>query len=134
MKMLLTLLLSFSMLTSCQRLETTVDKKHLPAQSLRDVAYGKDSAQRMDIYLPEGRSQDSTRAIILIHGGGWTGGNKTDFASYIDSFKRRMPDYAIFNMNYRLFNGKNLFPTQEIDVKSAIDFIVRNSEDYRVNK
>src|SRR5829696_2536254 len=130
MKMLLTLLLSMSILTSCQRNGSTIsaEKKYLPAENFRDVSYGKDSAQRMDVYLPEGRSIDSTKAIILIHGGGWTGGSKTDFASYIDSFKRRMPDYAIFNINYRLFNGNNLFPTQENDVKSAIGFIVENAK------
>ena len=45
-----------------------------------------------------------------------------------------MPDYAIFNINYRLVNGSNLFPTQEHDVKTAIDFIVTNSTEYHVNK
>src|SRR5687768_15927623 len=118
MKMLLSLLLSMTLLTNCKQSGGvgTVDEKHLPAKTLKEVSYGKDTAQRMDIYLPEGRTVDSTKAIILIQGGGWNSGSKTDFASYIDSFKRRMPDYAIFNMNYRLFNGDNLFPTQENDV------------------
>ena len=136
MKIFLSLLLSMSLLTNCKQSSGvgTVDEKHLPAKVLKEVSYGKDTAQRMDIYLPEGRTTDSTKAIILIHGGGWNSGSKTDFASYIDSFKRRMPEYAIFNLNYRLFNGDNLFPTQENDIKSAIDFITDNADEYHFNK
>lgn len=128
-----------SLIISCQRNEqiqhvSVVEQKNLPAKTIHNVAYGKDTAQRMDVYLPANRSFHSTKSIILIHGGGWNSGSKTDFAAYIDSFQRRMPDYAIFNINYRLVNGSNLFPTQEQDVKTAIDFIVDNSTAYHVNK
>ena len=112
----------------------SVKEKHASAQAFKDVSYGKDSAQRMDIYLPEGRTMDSTKAIVLIHGGGWNSGSKTDFASYIDTLKKRMPDYAIFNINYRLFNGNHLFPTQENDVRSALEFIADNAIEYQINK
>src|SRR3954466_5361914 len=81
-----------------------------------DVAYGKDSLQRMDIYLPAGRTRDVTKSLILIHGGGWNSGDKSNFAVYIDSFKHRLPGYAIFNINYRLVSHKHLFPAQEEDV------------------
>jgi acetyl esterase/lipase len=126
-----------SLLTSCQRNKEVahvfVEEKNLPAKTIHNVAYGKDTAQQMDIYLPANRSFDSTKSIILIHGGGWNSGSKNDFATYIDSFQKRMPDYAIFNINYRLVNGSNLFPAQELDVKAAIDFIVKNSTEYRIN-
>lgn len=88
----------------------------------------------MDIYLPAGRKSGATRSIILIHGGGWNGGSKSDFAAYIDSIKKRMPDYAIFNLDYRLVNGGNLFPTQEVDIRAAVAFIAGNSNEYQVNK
>jgi acetyl esterase/lipase len=136
MKMLLTLLISMSIITSCQMQgqQAPIEEKNLPAKTLTDVSYGEDTIQKMDIYLPAGRTTDSTKAIILIHGGGWNSGNKSDFASYIDSFQKRMPEYAIFNLNYRLVYGKNLFPTQENDVKSAIDFIVSHANEYHFNK
>ena len=105
----------------------------LPATTYRDIAYGKDSAQRMDIYLPAGRSLATTRSLVLIHGGGWNSGSKADFKSYIDSFQRRMPDYAIFNLNYRLFNGGHTFPAQEEDIKAALDFITSRAADYAIN-
>jgi len=124
-----------SILTSCHPNEqAVVQDKNLPAKTIYDVSYGNDTAQMMDIYLPANRSVSSTKSIVLIHGGGWNSGSKKDFVAYIDSFKNRMPDYAIFNVNYRLVNGGNLFPTQEQDIKAAIDFIVTNSTGYHVNK
>ncbi len=124
-----------SIFISCQRNEPVIaEEKNLPAKTLRDVSYGKDTAHRMDVYLPANRSFNSTKSVILIHGGGWNSGSKNDFITYIDSFKIRMPDYAIFNINYRLVNGSNLFPAQEQDVKAAIDFIVKNSQEYHVDK
>jgi acetyl esterase/lipase len=57
-----------------------------------------------------------------------------EFAAYIDSFRKRMPDYAIFNLSYRLVNGGNLFPTQEIDIRTAVDFIVAKSKEYHIDQ
>ena len=105
------------------------------AETKLNVSYGKDdSLQRMDIYLPAGRSADSTKSIVLIHGGGWNAGSKNDFAAYIDSFKKRLPEYAIFNIDYRLATSQTIFPTQENDVKAAMDFIAAHSVEYGINK
>ena len=108
-------------------------EKDLAEKTYFNVAYGNDSLQVMDIYLPTGRSVSSTKSLVLIHGGGWNSGSKAEFSGYIESFKTRMPDYAIFNINYRLVNGGNFFPTQEEDVKEAIDFIVRHAESYHIS-
>ncbi|MBO9596165.1 MAG: alpha/beta hydrolase [Niabella sp.] len=100
------------------------------AQTLKDVAYGGDNLQRMDIYLPANRSTATTKVFIFIHGGAWAEGDKADeaHAPLIDSLRRRLPDWAIFNLNYRLasLNGisvKNKFPAQEEDIKTAIQYI-----------
>ena len=46
-----------------------------------------------------------------------------------------MPDYAIFNINYRLATtAGNFFPTQENDVKAAFDFIVSKSGEYKISQ
>jgi acetyl esterase/lipase len=106
-----------------------------PAQTYLNTAYGTDASQQMDIYLPVGRSVTSTKAIILIHGGFWAIGDKSDFTDYVDTLKKRLPDYAIFNINYRLAAiGVNLFPTQENDVKAAFDFVVNKTADYKISQ
>lgn len=63
--------------------------KRLP--SLRDVPYGPDPLQRMDVYLPDAfgpaakgdrNSAAGRRApvILMVHGGGWRHGDKTSSA------------------------------------------------------
>ncbi|HLO38200.1 MAG TPA: alpha/beta hydrolase, partial [Lacibacter sp.] len=101
------------------------------AKTMLNVKYGADAKQAMDVYLPSGRSTTSTPVLILIHGGGWTEGSRADLNAYVDTLKRRTPKYAIFNISYRLAaNGQNLFPSQEQDVKAAIEFILSKRDEY----
>ena len=104
---------------SCQK-----ENPSLQEQTSLNVAYGSDPTQKMDIYLPADRSSTSTKTIILIHGGGWTQQDKSDFAPYVDTLKKRLPGYAIFNINYRLATGSsNFFPAQENDVLPEHQFV-----------
>lgn len=109
----------------------------IPVETFINVSYGTDSKQKMDIYLPANRSIDSTKLIVVIHGGGWNGGDKSDFAAYITELQKRLPGYAFANINYRLCNlnsGINRFPTQENDVKNAIEFLTGKSIEYKVSQ
>lgn len=89
--------------------------------------YGKDVLQNMDIYLPANRSQQKTKVIILIHGGGWIHGNKEEMDIFVEELQRQMgSEYAIANINYRLINPigpRYMLPTMTDDIGSAIDFI-----------
>lgn len=124
------------LLFSCKKessTDTGTGNNSLPAVTNLDVAYGTDPQQKMDVYLPAGRTA-STKVMVLIHGGAYVSGDKADFAAYIDTLKRRLPKYAIFNINYRLSNPpSNTFPTQENDVKAALDFIGSKSGEYVVS-
>lgn len=106
----------------------------LPQKTEYNVAYGNDPKQKMDVYLPAGRSSANTKVIILIHGGGWNQGDKADFNTQIDSLLKRLPGYAIFNINYRLNSGSiNKFPAQEEDVKAALNFIYGKRSSYGIS-
>lgn len=118
---------------SCKK-ETSADQK-LKSETQTNVSYGSDAAQKMDIYLPSGRSTDSTKLIILVHGGAWVSGDKSDFASFIPVIQQRFPDYAIANINYRLATATaDHFPSQENDMKSAIDFLAQKSGEYHFSQ
>lgn len=107
----------------------------LPAQTVTDVSYSTGASQKMDVYLPAGRSVDSTRLMVLVHGGAWISGDKSDFASFIPVIKQKFPGYAIANINYRLASATaNHFPVQETDMKSAIDFLIQKSGDYNISQ
>lgn len=133
MKVLLYILSLSLVFMSCQK-DTVENPTTVPEKTTLNEAYGTNAAQKMDIYLPAGRNTASTKAIILIHGGGWSGGDKNDFALYLDTLKKRLPGYAIFNINYRLAAGAgNLFPTQENDVKAAIEYIYNKRAEYKIS-
>ena len=121
------------LLGACKKTESAVDGSK-PASTLLNIAYGSDALQKADIYLPAGRSYAATNVIFMIHGGAWTSGDKADFNAFVDTLKRRLPTYAIVNINYRLASGSaNLFPTQENDVKAAVDFIYSKRSEYNIS-
>lgn len=123
------------LIQSCQKDNDPIDNGPATAQTQLNVAYGTDPKHMMDIYLPAGRTEASTKVIILIHGGAWATGDKTEFNQYVDTLKKRQPDYAIFNINYRLATALgNFFPTQENDVKAALDFIITKSSEYKISQ
>ena len=130
-------LLCLVMIISCQKENNGGNNNPVtvPQQTYLNVSYGTDASQNMDVYLPAGRTTAATKVMIMIHGGAWSSGDKTDFNAYVDTLKIRQPDYAIFNINYRLatFAG-NFFPTQENDVKAAFDFIVSKTTEYKISQ
>ncbi len=129
------LLLLSLVIIACQK-ETTDNPAtgSTPATNMMNIPYGTDPAQKMDIYLPAGRTSSTTKVMVLIHGGAWATGDKTDFASFVDSLQRRLPGYAIFNINYRLSTGtSNSFPAQENDTKAAIEFIYAKRDEYKIS-
>lgn len=116
---------------SCQKekeLET------LTQLDMKNVSYGSDSAQNMDIYLPAGRDTLNTKVIVFIHGGSWSSGDKNEFNDAIAAIRTRLPQFAIFNMNYRLaYKGLNRFPVQIEDLQSAINSIAGRANEYKIN-
>lgn len=118
---------------SCKKSDPDLTNQ-IQADNYLNVAYGTDPLQKMDLYLPQGRSVSQTRLLVLIHGGGWSSGDKSDLTPFVDTMKRRLPDWAICNINYRLAAGNsNLFPTQENDVKMAISFIYSKLSDFKIS-
>lgn len=118
--------------TSCEKGEKGA--KTLIQLDMKNVSYGTDTTQKMDIYLPAGRDTVNTKIILFIHGGSWSSGDKNEFNEAIYAIRTKLPDFAIFNMNYRLaYKGANRFPTQLEDIQSAINFIETKANEYRVN-
>jgi acetyl esterase/lipase len=104
------------------------------AEILYDQAYGTARWQKLDIYMPLTRN-DSTVVMIIVHGGAWVRGDKSEFNPYVPALQRLLPNYAFVNINYRLFrNGKNGFPAQEEDMKSAVLYIEKRLDELELPK
>lgn len=132
---LLTFLFLSSFFVSCSKEDSGNEPgNEVAAKTMLNASYGSDPLQNMDVYLPEGRTTSSTKVIIMIHGGSWAGGDKAELTPFVDTLKRRLPDYALFNINYRLSaSPNNLFPTQEMDVKAAIESIYGKRSEYLIS-
>jgi acetyl esterase/lipase len=96
-----------------------------------DIAYGSNTAQKMDVYYPPDQSIVMP-AVVYVHGGGWVEGDKSSLEakSYIDELLNR--GYVVFSLNYRLA-PEFPFPAQIQDVKSALRAIRTRAAEFRIN-
>ncbi len=118
--------------------DTTTDTQNpantVAATQMLNVSYGSDSAQVYDIYLPENRNEN-TKVIILIHGGGWTSGDKIEMNSFKTIAGEDLPEYAVVNMNYRLASqGVSPFPMQLNDITAVINHLKANQSNYIISE
>lgn len=105
-------------------------------KTMTDVAYGSDPQQKMDVYLPAGRNTEKTRMFIWIHGGAWSGGDKSEGSGIKQLLDHYLHDYAYASLNYRLYNTDtqaNRFPAQENDIKAAVDYILAHAQEWQVS-
>lgn len=95
---------------------------------ITEISYAEPAACMMDLYLPGGRT-DTTPMIILIHGGGWSSGSKSELSFMAKAFQKK--GFAVANMNYRLSpQSDDNFKMQLDDIQSLEDFLVSNASKY----
>lgn len=87
------------------------------ARTIMGLSYGSDPKQKMDVYLPANRSSE-TGVIILVHGGGFVAGDRTDFTAVLEKMKDK--NYAIVNVSYRLVDTTGLLRPLPLHKESAV--------------
>ncbi|MXO59065.1 carboxylesterase family protein [Altererythrobacter salegens] len=91
----------------------------------RGIAYGSDSAQVLDVYLPDGAAEDDARrpVLLFVHGGGFRGGRREGMP-YPDN----IPGWAVHegmigvSIDYRLAPLSS-WPAGSEDLKSALAWV-----------
>lgn len=87
----------------------------------RDVAYGADPAQRLDVYRPAKAA--GAPILIMVHGGGWITGDKANPGVIDAKAAHWLPKgYILVSVNYRLAPQANPM-AQANDVANAIAFV-----------
>jgi acetyl esterase/lipase len=106
----------------------------LPERIILDTAYGADAKQKMDIYLPAGRN-NTTKLIVMIHGGAWQAGDKNDYNYMKNLLKAKWPGAAFVNINYRLASNTANIHHAEImsDISSAVNFMANNKTNFAIS-
>lgn len=125
-------ILSLLLLNSSCNTDSIID---IPSteKNLINESYGSHPQQVFDLYLPANRSAANTKTLILVHGGGWTAGDKSDMVYVTNIIKQYLPGYAVANMNYRLAStGNPAFPMQIDDVNAVISKL-KNTSDYAIS-
>ena len=128
--------LIFSILLFSCSIDQEKDSDTLSALDISNASYGIDARQKMDIFLPAGRSIDKTPVLIYIHGGAWIDGDKSEFLQVKPLIELTFPGYAMISLNYRLFDfvsKQNRFPAQEEDVKAALLYIRSKLTEWNVS-
>ncbi|MEJ5051406.1 alpha/beta hydrolase [Chryseobacterium culicis] len=89
-----------------------------------NIHYGNSPEQIMDLYIPTKKSQGEKDVFIIIHGGGWRSGNKSQLTFFTLSLMQKFPDHVFVNMNYRLVSETNYgLPNQMNDIKEVSAFL-----------
>lgn len=101
------------------------------AELKTDIEFAKPSgvSLTLDAFVPEGAGPFPT--CILVHGGGWTKGNKTTFIKPLFEPLSKA-GFTWFTINYRLAPDSR-YPACLEDVQSAIRWVKTHAAEYKVD-
>lgn len=84
----------------------------------------------LDVFQNTTKSQVPRTAIVIIHGGGWRTGDRTQH--YPMAQKLADLDYVCFTPEYRL-STEALFPAAVFDLKAAVRYVRANAVEYHID-
>jgi len=87
------------------------------------IAYGRDKRQKLDIYVPESKSDKPYPVLVFFHGGAWRDGERDGYGFLGRAFAAR--GIVTVVADYRKA-PKDLFPTFVEDTASAIAWVNAN--------
>lgn len=116
------LILLFTVIISCNKKTIKIGQDLTFEQNI-SIDYGNEPEQKLDLYIPQ--QKDSIKTIfILIHGGGWKAGRKSDLNFFVTSLMKKFRQSAIANIDYRLATETRYgIPNQLEDIKKAISYV-----------
>ncbi len=105
----------------------------LEVKTENDVVYGMagDAKLMLDAYYPAAAAGKHP-AIVLIHGGGWSAGDKKFYAPMGKALAAK--GYSAFSINYRLLTPTaNKYPAQLDDSQRAVRWIRAHADKYNID-
>ena len=93
----------------------------------KDIVYGAGGGRelKLDIYVPPNQAANATApSVLLVHGGGWSSGDREQLRGYGIRLGRR--GYVCVACEYRL-SGEATWPAPLYDVKAALRWMRANS-------
>jgi acetyl esterase/lipase len=92
--------------------------------------YGK-RAMLLDLFEPATKSKEYRPCVILVHGGGWSSGNK----SLLEPYALALADkgYVTACIEYRL-SGEARYPAAVEDVRQSVKWIIAHAKEFSIDK
>jgi arylformamidase len=93
--------------------DTAADSKAFgtPVRTFKDVSYGPDKLQRMDVFAPSEASK--APVIFMVHGGAWAIGDKAHSKVVHNKARHWLPKgFVLISVNYRLV--PDVTPTEQV--------------------
>lgn len=101
----------------------------------RDISYGPDERNRLDLFVPEGVSERSMPVLIYVHGGGFVAGDKytpgTPFYDNVGVWAVRNGITEI-NMTHRLA-PKHRWPAVIEDIAGVMQWLRNNADGHGID-
>jgi acetyl esterase/lipase len=117
------------------RAEGLRDERPSPFRIAANLVYRRSGGRsvRLDLYAPPAlRPREGWPAIVAIHGGGWRGGDKTDYGRSLARLAEA--GFVIAAVDYRLSRpGRPSWPENIDDVRESVRWLRRHASEYGVD-
>src|SRR5262245_66675385 len=91
--------------------------------------------EKADLYLPASVNKDQRRpAVVIIHGGGWTGGDKAAAREFNIGTNLALKGYVAISINYVLATkDKATWPQNLHDCMTAVRWLRKNADRLQID-
>ncbi|MEP6747349.1 MAG: alpha/beta hydrolase, partial [Bacteroidota bacterium] len=98
----------------------------------RNIVYCTPGSRKLklDVFYPSVKNNKARTAIILVHGGGWRSGSRSQH--YPLAQKLAALGYVCFTPEYRL-STEALYPAAVYDIKSSIRWVHQHVKEYNID-
>ena len=105
-------------------IEIVKEREFEGVKQIQELVYKKTKTRELhlDAYFKKGKALNP--AVVLIHGGGWKSGNKSQLQFLAQEIASK--GYSCFAVEYRL-SPEAIYPAAIFDVKEAIKYIKTNA-------
>ena len=107
-----------------------------PVYRLSDVPFlGAGRKEKLDLYFPSGDFRSNRPAVVFIHGGGFTGGDKAEYRSASVSADLCRAGYVVVSCNYVLGpkDKPGVWPQNIADCRNAVRWLRAHTKELGVN-
>lgn len=100
-------------------------------QNLTTYTFARIDSQdlQLDVYVPTNKTENNGASVVVVHGGSWNGGARSDFPQWNRLLASE--GFTVFDIDYRLAPPN--FLTATGDVKCAVHWVKENSAKFNVS-